>query len=437
MATPENRMIAALRVVSAREQGFDPVVVVSAIGRRGAPYATDTLITMLRDTDPSVEPNARELDLMMACGEILSSVVFAHTLKTLGHQAQAFRGGQAGIRTDGVFGSARILGIKPVALIKSIREGNIPVVCGFQGVWVEGDMPGAELTTLGRGGSDTTAAALGAAMRAESVEIFTDVDGVKTADPDSVKDAPTLRRVTYPEVAEIAHLGAKVLHPRAAEIAMRFGIPLWVKNTFSEDEGTEVVPQNSLPGRRVTGVTHAGKLVHISFDLRSVAEEDRSKFESRVYAMMAKHAINLFMINLSPSGMGFAVTREQYPMVPELLDGLVIPLDAPSKPMYFVHVGDKPSPQAEIQRTLLEGFVETRTVHVSVNEGCTMVSLIGHEYMQQPGVFYDVLSTLHEAQIPVHQISDSDFSISCLIPESELNRAVRLLHDRFDLRQLR
>jgi aspartokinase len=175
VATPKARMQSALKVVSAKEKGFMPIVVVSAIGRRGEPYATDTLLGLLREIDPNVVPDPRESDLMLACGEILSSVIFAHTLKTLGHAAMAFRGGQAGIRTDGVFGNARIVGLNPVALFRAVEEGLIPVVCGFQGVYVPPNsaMPGGELTTLGRGGSDTTASAVGAAMNADAVEIFT------------------------------------------------------------------------------------------------------------------------------------------------------------------------------------------------------------------------------------------------------------------------
>lgn len=435
VATPEARQQSALRVVSAKEQGFSPVVVVSAIGRRGQPYATDTLIQLLRDIDPAVAPDARELDLMAACGEIFSSVIFSHTLKTLGHPAQAFRGGQAGIRTDGNYGNARIVSITPVSILKSIEEGNIPVVCGFQGVYVPPDAgPGGELTTLGRGGSDTTASALGAALKADAVEIFTDVDGVKTADPDYVKDAPTLRQVTYDEVAEIAHLGAKVLHPRAAEIAMKFGIPLWVKNTFSEDLGTEIVTRERFPGRRLTGVTHTGKLVYFQFDLNGLEDDDRRKVEGHVYETMARYGMNLFMVNLSPSGIGFALPRSQYPNAENLLDGLVVPVE---KAIYLFQIGAKPSQEAETQRRVLQPLGEVKTIRIELTESCTMVSLIGHEVLQQPGIFLSVLSSLHEAQIPVLQTSDSDFSLSCLIPESETDRAVRLLHDRFELAKVR
>ncbi|MBX7131574.1 MAG: aspartate kinase [Fimbriimonadaceae bacterium] len=439
VATPEARHQAALRVISTKEQGFKPVVVVSAIGRKGQPYATDTLITLLREIDPDVAPDPRELDLMIACGEIFSAVIFAHTLKTLGHPAQSFRGGQAGIRTDGVYGNARIVGVNPSSLFKSIETGNIPVICGFQGVYVAGDgAPGGELTTLGRGGSDTTASAIGAAMRAEAVEIYTDVDGVKTADPDFVKQAPTLRKVTYDEVAEIAHLGAKVLHPRAAEIAMKYDIPLWVKSTFGEEEGTEIVKREKFPGRRVTGLTHTGKLVYFRFDLTQAPEVHRTALESRVYEMMARYGLNLFMMNLSPSGIGFAVPRSQYPTVQDLLDGLVIPIDeGGEKSIYLFQIGDQPSREAETQAGLLAPLGEVRTITLEATENCTMVSLIGHEYLQQPGVFLSVLRVLHEAQITVLQTSDSDLSLSCLIPEAETERAVRLLHDRFKLDEIR
>ncbi len=433
VATPEARLQSAMRVVSAKEQGFSPVVVVSAIGRKGAPYATDTLIQLLREIDPNVEPDPREMDLMAACGEILSSVIFAHTLKTLGHRAQAYRGGQAGIRTDGVYGNARIIGINPISLFKSIEEGCIPVVCGFQGVHVSGDgAPGGELTTLGRGGSDTTGAAIGAAMQAEAVEIFTDVDGVKTADPDYVKDAPTLRTVTYDEVAELAHLGAKVVHPRAAEIAMHHDIPLWVKNTFSDDPGTEIVRRERFPGRRVTGVSHTGKLVYLQFDLSSASEAHRTALEGRIYEMASGHAVNLYMLNLSPSGTGFAVPRPQYPIVRDLLDGLVIPMEGE---VYIFQIGPA-SKEVEMQARLLEPLGEPIRIKAALTEGCTMVSLIGHEYMQQAGLFYGVLRTLADHQVPVLQTSDSDFSLSVLVTEADAHRAVRALHERFGLAEV-
>jgi len=434
VASAKNRMLAALKVVSAKEQGYRPVVVVSAIGRKGDPYATDTLLGLLREIDPNVPPDPREVDLLMACGEIMSSAVFAHTLKTLGHTSMSFRGGQAGIRTDGVYGNARIVGINPVSLLQCIEKGAIPVVCGFQGVYVSGDgAPGGELTTLGRGGSDTTASAVGAAVQADAVEIYTDVEGVKTADPDMVKEAPTLRKVTYDEVAEIAHLGAKVVHPRAAEIAMKFDIPLWVKSTFSDDEGTEIVSRDKFPGRRVTGVTHTGKLVSLQFKLGPADDDHRAALEERIYEALARFNVNLHMPHLSPSGTGFAVPREQYPIVQDVLDGLVVPV---ADQVYLLQIGPA-SPEVETQADILKALGRVTRICADLTEGCTMVSLVGHEYLQQPGVFVRVLDALHQAEIPVLQTTDSDFSLSCLIPESECARAVRILHDTFALADVR
>ncbi|MBS1704721.1 MAG: aspartate kinase [Armatimonadetes bacterium] len=438
VASNEARLQAAMRVVSTREQGYSPVVVVSAIGRRGAPYATDTLIQLLHEIDPTIKPDDRELDLMIACGEILSAVIFAHTLKTLGVQARAYRGGQAGIRTDGVYGNARVVGINPIALRRCLEEDAIPVVCGFQGVFVpEKGYPGGELTTLGRGGSDTTAAAVGAALKAEAVEIFTDVEGVKTADPDYVDYAPTLSLMSYDEVAEIAHLGAKVLHPRAAEIAMKFNIPLWVKSTFSQAPGTQIVNSDTASGSRVTGVTHTGKLVYLQFDLEGAPGTHATQVQSRVYQMMARYNLNLYMMNLSDEGFGFAVPRDQYATVQALLDGLVIPLPGENGAVYMIQLGETPTLEAETQAELLSALGEVRTVPIEITESCTMVSVVGVDTMQQPGVFHRILTALHEEQVPVLQTSDSDLSLSCLVPESELGRAVHTLHQTLGLAEAR
>lgn len=434
--TPEARHLAALKVISAKEQGFAPVVVVSAIGRRGEPYATDTLKAFLDDVDLTTEPDAREMDLVMACGEILSASVFATLLKSMGCPSMSLRGGQAGIRTDGVYGNARILGIQPLGVIEAVERGFVPIVCGFQGVWIQGGLPGAELTTLGRGGSDTTAAALGAALRAEAVEIYTDVDGVKTADPDFVKEAPTLRRVTYDEVAEIAHLGAKVLHPRAAEIAMKFDIPLWVKNTFSEEPGTEIVPVREMPGRRVTGVTHSGKLVYLQVDLNNALPEHVKDLQARIYDALARYEINVYMTNLGPTSIGFAVERASYPEVQDMLDALVLPMTGDARIVYLVQSSVERSRALETQRKLLEPLGEVRELKFEVNEGCTMVSLVAYDFLQQPGVFYRVMSLLDRSGIPVLQTNDSDYSLSCLIPESELRKAVAVLHEEFGLATL-
>jgi len=208
VATHDSRLLIAGKVSAAVELGFSPVVVVSAIGRRGDPYATDTLIGLLRSEVGSPEP--RELDFVMSCGELISCAIMCSTLKACGLDAVALSGGQAGIKTDGVFNSAEIVNLDPEPVLRHLRAGKVVVVAGFQG-----ENESGEVTTLGRGGSDTTAAALGAALKAEVVEIYTDVAGIKTADPRLVPDARTIDRLTYDETFQMAQEGAKVIHQKA------------------------------------------------------------------------------------------------------------------------------------------------------------------------------------------------------------------------------
>jgi aspartate kinase len=439
--THEHRLMAARKVIHCLETGCKPVVVVSAIGRRGEPYATDTLVEFLTQIDPSVPPHPREKDLMMACGEIISTVIMAQTLRILGYPSVALTGNQAGIITDSEFGNARILEINPAPILRCLEQGWIPVVAGFQGVTRPDKIfhRGA-ITTLGRGGSDTTAAALGAALQAEAVEIYTDVDGVKTADPDFVPDAPTLREITYEEVAEIAHQGARVLHPRAAEIAMDYGIPLWVKCTFTDEPGTRVVARLQNGARRITGVTHTGKLVYLSFYIPY--PEHKSLLELEIYRLMARIGVNLQGVGVDEEGLGIALPRERWQQVRSTLDGLVVPLRAHAcangLPLfYFFQFGDQPSEVCQIQRGMLEkaglGGERLRPITINVAEGCTMVSLIAHGYSQEPGIFARLYQTLLQAGIPVWQTADSELSLSCIIPESEVEKAVKVLHEQFEL----
>ena len=326
----------------------------------------------------------------MACGEIISASIFAQTLRSLGVKATAMTGMQAGISTDGEYGSARICSVDPQRIFAVLEGGSIPVICGFQGV-SENDP--AEITTLGRGGTDTTAAAIGAALKACAVEIYTDVDGIKTADPSWVSGAITLRKAGYDEVAEMAHLGAKVLHPRAAEIAMRYGIPLWVKNSLSTDAGTEIVAEDVSYSRNITGITHSGRLIYLQLDLSALGEK-RAAVQERIFSLFARFGVSLYMINLSAAGLGFGISKEHFAKTEEVLEELNI-----------------------------KSIVAERA------DGCTMISVIGRTYFGKAGVFYRILSLLHEANIQVFQTGDSDFSVSFLIPESETKRAVQTLHD--------
>lgn len=434
----EHRDFAVRKVIKACEAGYSPVVVVSAIGRSGAPYATDSLVKVLRDIDPQVSPSLREMDMMMSCGEIISTAVFAQTLQTYGYKAIALSGGQAGIITDAEHGNARILQIRPQYIHLLLEQGWIPVVCGFQGITLpSNESEQGAMTTLGRGGSDTTASALGAALGAVAVEIYTDVDGVKTADPDMVKAARTLDVCTYEEVAEIAHQGAKVVHPRAAEIAMDRNIPLWVKSTFSEHPGTRIT-SDAPPEvkQRLTGITHTGKIVYIRLEIENA--EHKPIVEREVYRMMARASVNIFLVTFSPSALSFAVPRTLFPIARDLLDGMVVPvehgeMDSSGKlaTYYIFKFSEGLDLAYSVQRPLLKA-IEKRVaivdVPASVTENCTMVSVIASDHLRVPGVALRIFETLVKAGIAIHQTADSEMSVSCLVPESDADRAVLLLH---------
>jgi aspartate kinase len=398
VGTPEARRLAAEKVRQARAEGLLPVVVVSAIGRSGAPYATDTLLLQLEAVDPATEPEARERDLLLACGEIISTVIMAQTLKAAGLKATALTGGQAGIVTDPSFGDAQILNIDPAAILHYFEQGvDAVVVAGFQGVTA----PGAEgehgaITTLGRGGSDTTASALGVALKAEKVEIYTHVDGVMTADPEVVPDARTLPLVTYEEVCKGAHQGTRVLHPRAAEIAMMHQIPLWVKSSFSDAPGTrvaalaEVVP----PTRRgVSGVTSQSALAYHELTFPEPAAQ--APAEAELFRRLGEAAVSCFLVSHTATTLAFATPAEAQPAVEQIGTAMGLPL-APV-------------------------------------EACATVSAIAVDTWDTPGLIYDVVEALHDAGVRLVQITDSVGSVTCVVPSAETGRAVGALHRKFQL----
>jgi aspartate kinase len=441
--TDEHRQQATAKVVRALQAGWSVVVVVSAIGRAGAPYATDTLVNTLKGVDPTVVPAPREMDMMMACGEIISTVVLAQTLRARGVETIALTGGQAGILTDYDFGNARILSIDPTYLVKQLEAGRVVLVAGFQGVTALG-----AITTLGRGGSDTTASALGAAVKPHAdeveVEIYTDVDGVKTADPRLVPEAITLDSATYEEVAEMAHLGAKVVHPRAAELANQYGIPLWVKSTFSDAAGTKIasdVEPNDAMRRRITGVTHTGKIVYLRFELPTENERDKQQIELAIYRMLQSEAVPLYLNSTDGNAFAFAVAREHLGRVRELLDGLVVPVELgarrhpPYGTVYLLGVGAKRTGFAAQKEMLssLNAMITVHAVEAEVTENCTVVSVIAGRFKGVPGVMALILETLESEGVEVYQVADSELSISVLIREGDVPSAVRALHTVFNL----
>lgn len=231
MATTQRRTTVASKVSEAVHSGYSPVIVVSAIGRSGDPYATDTFLSIVKGICPEL-PN-RESDLLMSCGEVISGAILVSTLNSLGFEAVLFTGWQAGIITDKKFGDARIIRVEPSRILEQLAEGKVVVVTGFQGITGDG-----QTTTLGRGGSDITTSALGVALDADAIDIYTDVEGIMTADPRIVEDARTIDTVTFNEICQMAYQGAKVIHPRSVEIAMQRNISLRIKSTFSDALGT-------------------------------------------------------------------------------------------------------------------------------------------------------------------------------------------------------
>ncbi len=392
LATAAYRERVADRVASARQRQLVPVVVVSAMGRAGDPYATDTLIELARSVDPDIPQ--RELDLLISCGETISSAIMGATLRRRGEPAVVLTGRQAGIVTDCSFGNARILRVEPEAVLRHIERGHLCVVAGFQGASESGD-----LTTLGRGGSDTTAAALAVALRAELVEIYTDVEGVKTADPRIVPEARTLRVVSYEEIFQMAHQGAKVVHPRAVELAMRANVPVRVRSTFEDGDGTLITHYfeasegwsgSGAAGRVITGVTHLAGVSLIEVQADGAADAN-----VRVFKPLAEAGISVDLINVSPGRRSFTVPTT-----------------------------DAPSARARLEA---EGFTVTTT------DSCAKVSIVGSGMHGLPGVMAMVSEALAEQGIEILQTADSHVTISCLVRRADMERTVKALHRRFHL----
>ncbi|RKO66340.1 aspartate kinase [Desulfofundulus salinus] len=391
VATPQGREMVAAKVVAAKEEGYMPVVVVSAMGRNGDPYATDTLINTVKQINRNVSP--REMDLLMSCGEIISGVVMVATLEKMGHPAVFLTGAQAGIITDNNFTEARILRVKPEAVLKHAREGKIVVVAGFQGISEEG-----EITTLGRGGSDTTAAALGVALNAEYVDIYTDVDGIMTADPRIVSDAVAREMVTYDEICQLAHEGAKVVHPRAVEIVMQKNIPLRVKSTFSDAPGTLVTSSGEVykgtiditRDRTITGITQIPNVVQFKVNTNG---GEGLKQQRRLFKGLALAGISLDFINVYPDQVVFTVKEEVAEKATQVLENT--------------------------------GFV------AEIIPGCAKVAAVGAGMTGVPGVMASIVDALAKENIPILQSSDSHTTIWVLVRQEDMERAVRALHRQF------
>lgn len=395
LETKEKRETACDRIGDALHGGFAVCAVVSAMGRKGEPYATDTLISLAREVS-DVAP--RELDLLVSCGEVISAVLMVQELRARGIPAMALSGGQAGIVTDTNFGEANILSVDPTHVKRHLDEGKVVVVAGFQGRAESGD-----ITTLGRGGSDTTATALGAALDAAYVEIYTDVEGIMTADPRVVRSAKTIPLATYDEVTQLAWEGAKVIHPRAIEIAHRAQTPVWVRalkkdsrKTLLTDGEKQDNPWLVLAnGKPVTGITYRSDLAQVLVQGPEVEdpEEGRSGFPTPVFDALKD--ISLDLINVFPDRVSFVIPKER------LIDA-----------------------RARIKDL---GFA------VRVLEAKAKVTVVGYGMHGRPGVMDTVISALSREKVRVHASADSNITIACLIDQDCLPRAVNALHNAFRL----
>ncbi|MFC7320498.1 aspartate kinase [Halobacillus campisalis] len=386
----DGRSRAITHIKSAINDGYKVVVTVSAMGRKGDPYATDTLLGLVEH--PSSKITSREQDMLMSCGETISSVVFAHELLDSGIRAASLSGAAAGFLTNDDFTRAKILRMDTSRLLSELEQNDVVVVAGFQG-----KTEGGDVTTIGRGGSDTSAAALGAALKADYIDIFTDVDGIMTADPRIVESARALHAVTYNEICNLAYQGAKVIHPRAVEIAMHAKVPMRVRSTYSDLPGTLVAASregeagNDIPDRLVTGIAHMAGISQIKVQ----SKEDSSKLQSEVFKSMAEANISVDFINISPSGVSYTIDSIYTHQALQILTDL----------------GYEPE----------------------IREGCAKVSTVGAGITGVPGVTAKIVQTLIERGVQILQSADSHTTIWVLIKDEDLIQAVNALHDIFEL----
>ncbi|QIZ35500.1 aspartate kinase [Saccharopolyspora sp. ASAGF58] len=385
----------AERIVETRKAGNDVVVVCSAMGD-----TTDELLDLAKQVNPA--PPERELDMLLTAGERISNALVAMAIESLGAEARSFSGSQAGVITTSAHQNARIIDVSPGRVQEALEQGQVVLVAGFQGV----SQDTKDITTLGRGGSDTTAVAVAAAMNADVCEIYTDVDGVYTADPRIVPNAKHLERITYEEMLEMAATGAKVLHLRAVEYARRYGVPLHVRSSYSPKPGTIVsgsVEDLSVEQAMITGVSHDRSEAKVT--VRGVP--DNPGVAGRIFRVVADAEIDIDMVlqNVSSTASGltditFTVARS---------NGAVA--------------------VAELEKIKDEvGFEQ-----VVYDDQVGKVSLVGAGMRSHPGVTATFCEALSNAGVNIDIINTSEIRISVLIRDTQLDDAVSALHDAFEL----
>jgi aspartate kinase len=386
----------AARIVATKRAGNQVVVVVSAMGD-----TTDELIDLANQITPI--PAGRELDMLLTAGERISMALLAMAISNLGHEARSFTGSQAGVITDSAHGRARIIDVTPGRIQEAINEGAIAIVAGFQGV----SQDTKDITTLGRGGSDTTAVALAAALDADVCEIYTDVDGVFTADPRIVPTARKLKSVTYEEMLELAASGAKVLHLRCVEYARRYELPIHVRSSFSANEGTWVIknqPEGDIMEQAIiSGIAHDKSEAKITI----VGVPDRTGVAARIFQAIADADINIDMIvqNVSAASTGLTDISFTLPK------------------------SEGANATATLQR--IQGEVGFASIQYDDQIG--KLSLIGAGMRSHPGVTANFFAAMSEAGVNIEMISTSEIRISIVCRAADVERGVRAAHSAFEL----
>jgi aspartate kinase len=385
----------AERIVETRKSGNDVVVVCSAMGD-----TTDELLDLAQRVNPA--PPERELDMLLTAGERISNALVAMAIEALGAEARSFSGSQAGVITTSAHQNARIIDVTPGRVQDALRNGQVVLVAGFQGV----SQDTKDITTLGRGGSDTTAVAVAAAMNADVCEIYTDVDGVYTADPRIVSHAKHLERVTYEEMLELAATGAKVLHLRAVEYARRYGVPLHVRSSYTPKPGTLVsgsVEDLSVEQAMITGVAHDRSEAKVT--VRGVPDE--LGVAGRIFRVVADAEIDIDMVLQNVSGIASGRTDITFTVCRSSGAKAVAALE-------------------KIKSTV--GFEE-----VVYDDHVGKVSLVGAGMRSHPGVTATFCEALSGAGVNIEIINTSEIRISVLIRDTQLDSAVVALHDAFGL----
>ena len=394
VADPDRIKAVAEHIVATRRRGDEGVGVVSAMGK-----TTDDLVRLAHEISPA--PAAREMDMLLTSGERISMALLCMAIIEQGEPAQSFTGSQAGILTDTTHTKAKILDIRADRLRESLAAGNVAVVAGFQGVSTDSDV-----TTLGRGGSDTTAVALAAALDADACEIYTDVTGVFTADPRVVPEARRLGRVSFDEMLEMAATGGRVLALRSVEFARNYGVRVHVRSSFTWEPGTWVVPDEELEVEGmeqaiISGVTHDTSEAKVT-----VAQvPDRPGVAARLFRALADEAINVDMIVQNVSSQGH--TDISFTV-----------------------------PHADLARTLKvmdEHVDDIEAAGVTHDPDIGRVSIVGAGMKSHPGVAATMFETLAAEGINIEMISTSTIRTSCVVAEADVNRAVVALHRAFDL----